>query len=233
MRNSEPPLTIPAETMAFLVALAENNTTAWFAENKARFERDVRQPLLRMAEGLAPAMAALDPLLQLEPASVVSRIRRDIRFSRDKSPFRSTQWLAFKRRSKEWTGRPAFFMEFGPEMFRHGMGFYSAGTKTMAALRSLAQERSADYAEAMARAQAAGYALWGDEYKRPRIPLGQPLFVQELFRRRNVCMMRTGEPGEAVGNAGLIGLLAEGFASLAPLYRFWLEAVDRAASGLK
>lgn len=233
MPRTTPSPAIPAEALVFLDALAANNTTAWFAEHKGRYERAVRQPLLVLAEALAPAMAKLDAQLQLNPAAVVSRIRRDVRFSRDKSPFRSTQWLAFKRRSSEWTGRPAFFMEFGPGMFRHGMGFYSAGTRTMAALRGLAQERPDEYAQAMARAQAAGYVLWGDEYKRPRVPqeaAALPPCVQELHRRRNVCMMRTGEPGEAVDNPALAGQLADGFAALAPLYGFWLAAVDRAAA---
>ena len=223
--------TLPAEAVRFLQTLAENNTTAWFAAHKPEYERAVLGPLRLLALALGPAMEALDPRLQLDPSGVVSRIRRDVRFARDKSPFRSTQWLAFKRRHKEWSGRPAFFMEFGPGMFRHGMGFYAAGGKTMSALRDLARERPADYAEAMERAQSAGYALAGDEYKRPRVPSDSedlPECVLELFRRRNVCMLRTGDPGEAVENPALPRQLERGFAALAPLYRIWLEAVDRA-----
>ncbi|OIO02428.1 MAG: hypothetical protein AUJ49_06125 [Desulfovibrionaceae bacterium CG1_02_65_16] len=229
MPHADPSPVIPAEALDFLADLARNNTTTWFAEHKGEYETAVRQPLLRLAEFLAPVMAALDPQFALDPAAVVSRIRRDIRFSRDKSPFRSNQWLAFKRRSREWTGRPAFFAEFGPEMFRYGMGFYSAGAKTMAMLRELALERPEEYAAAMARAQAAGCALIGDEYKRPRQPLEQPPCVGELFRKRNVCMLRTGEPGEVVRNPALSSQLGKSFAALAPLYRFWLEAADRAA----
>lgn len=221
---------IPAVALNFLAELAANNSTDWFAAHKARYESAVREPLIRLAEALAPAIAALDPLIVAHPASVVSRIRRDVRFSRDKSPFRSTQWLAFKRRSAEWTGRPAFFMEFGPGMFRHGMGFYAAGSKTMAVLRELALERPGDYAAAVEGAEAAGYALWGDDYKRPRLPEGGHPAVQELFRKRNVCMMFTGDEGEAVDNPGLGAALAEGFAALAPLYRFWLAAAERAAA---
>ena len=223
--------TIPAEALTFLADLAANNNTDWFAAHKERYESDARGPMLRLAEFLAPAMAALDPLIVLHPASVVSRIRRDVRFSRDKSPFRSNMWLAFKRRSAEWTGHPAFFMEFGPGMFRHGMGFYSASSKTMAALRALALERSDDYAEAVERAEAAAYGLVGDEYKRPRVPEGRHPIVQELFRKRNVCMIFNAEPDTVVGNAELGAALAHGFAALAPLYRFWLAAAAQAVNG--
>ncbi|GAB6125627.1 DUF2461 domain-containing protein [Humidesulfovibrio idahonensis] len=225
--------TIPAEALTFLAELAANNSTDWFAAHKERYESDVRGPMLRLAESLAPAMAVLDPLFVLHPASVVSRIRRDVRFSRDKSPFRSNVWLAFKRRSAEWTGYPAFFMEFGPGMFRHGMGFYSAGSKTMAALRELALEDSDGYAEAVQRAESAAYGLVGDEYKRPRVPEGRHHSVQELFRKRNVYMVCNAEPDTVVGNQGLGAALADGFAKLEPLYRFWLAAAARVQDGAR
>ncbi len=219
---------IPARACAFLSELAANNATAWFAGRKAEYDEFVRGPLLRLAEHLAPVMSALDPLLALEPAGVVSRIRRDVRFARDKSPFRCTQWLAFKRRSERWSVRPSFFMEFGPDMFRHGMGFYAAGAKTMAALRELALEDPHGYEAAVRAALAGGYELTGEVYKRPRVPEGQPAGVVELFRRRNVCMMRAGEPGEALENPALPDTLARGFAALTPLYHIWLTAADRA-----
>lgn len=219
---------IPARAAAFLAELMANNATAWFAGRKAEYDEFVRGPLARLAEHLAPAMSALDPLLALEPAAVVSRIRRDVRFARDKSPFRGTQWLAFKRRGERWSVRPAFFMEFGPDMFRHGMGFYAAGAKTMAALRELAQDDPRGYEAAVRAAREGGYELTGEVYKRPRVPGGQPASVAELFRRRGVCMVRVGEPAEALENPKLPEVLARGFAALAPLYRVWLVAADRA-----
>lgn len=225
------PLVIPAEARTFLLELRENNNAAWFAAHKPTYELAVLEPLRRLVQALAPALRAIDPGFDLSPAGAVSRIRRDIRFSRDKSPFRSTLWLAFKRRSKEWTSRPAFFMEFGPEVFRHGMGFYSAGTRVMASLRALAQERPEAYADALESALCAGYALDGELYKRPRPPLDQPECVQELHRRRNVVLMRLPDPAEAFDNPQLAATLVTGFTAAAPLYRLWLEAADRAAQG--
>mgnify|MGYP001567660317 CR=1 FL=1 len=56
---------------------------------------------------------------------------KDTRFSKDKSPFKCTMWITFKRPNKEWKGAPAYFFEIPTESYRYGMGFYSAGKETM------------------------------------------------------------------------------------------------------
>lgn len=220
---------IPVAAEAFLGALAANNTVAWFAAHRNAYEDDVREPLRRLVDELALAMLAIDPGIDVSSTGAVSRIRRDVRFSRDKSPFRVTQWIVFKHRRKDWTSRPAFFMECGPDICRTGMGFYDAGSRVMAALRDLAQEQPTECSCALRSAENAGFALAGDVYKRPRVPLDQPLCVQELHRRKNVCMLRPLETREVFGNAELTAMLRAGFTAAAPLYEFWSRASDRAA----
>jgi len=222
---------IPLAAETFLGELAANNTVEWFAARKAAYESQVRDPLRCLVDALAPAMSAIDPGLDASPTGAVSRIRRDVRFSRDKSPFRVTQWIVFKRRRKDWTSRPAFFMECGPEACRAGMGFYGAGTRVMVALRELARERPGEYAQALEGAPEAGFVLAGDVYKRPRIPLDQPPCIQELHCRRNVFLSRTLDTREVFGNDGLAAMLETGFTAVAPLYGFWLRAAERATGG--
>jgi uncharacterized protein (TIGR02453 family) len=223
---------IPARARTFLRELEANNTLAWFEAHKAEYAREVREPLARLRESLLPGMLRVDPGFEQRAGAGVSRIRRDVRFARDKSPFRTNQWISFRHPGKEWTSRPAFFMEFGTIDARHGMGFYSAGARGMAALRGLAAERPDEYAAAMQKALDAGYALLGEAYKRPRIPAeleDMPPCVRDLHRLRNVHLERLLDWPELLDNAALGGVLAKGFAAAAPLYALWSEAAERAA----
>jgi len=223
---------LPAQSVIFLRDLALNNTRDWFDANRADYEELVRDPLRGLRAALLPGMLAVDPAFERGPGAGLSRIRRDTRFSRDKSPFRPRQWISFKRPGAEWTGRPGFFLEISPEACRHGMGFYCAGTRVMAELRALAGERPAEYAAAMTGAEGAGYDLVGEVYKRPRQPQGGdalPECVRELHRRRNVALVQEIPLEKALGNPGLAGILTAAYSAAAPLYRLWIEALERAA----
>ncbi len=49
----------------------------------------------------------------------ISRIYRDTRFSKDKSPYKTTMWVTFKRPVKEWQNAPAYFFEITLESYRY------------------------------------------------------------------------------------------------------------------
>ena len=74
------------DTMAFLADLAANNDRTWFAANKACYERDYRQPAEAFVAELRPRLEALvgGPVI-----AKVFRIHRDVRFAKDKTPYKA------------------------------------------------------------------------------------------------------------------------------------------------
>ena len=74
------------ETIEFFLAIRFNNNRPFFLENRDWYLRAVREPSIALAEELAPVAEDIDPDLERRPHRVVSRINRDIRFARDKSP---------------------------------------------------------------------------------------------------------------------------------------------------
>ena len=76
----------PKENLGFLRALKENNNRNWFNENKDRHERAVKGP----AEQFCGEMTTrLRRLTRIEHGSKIFRIHRDVRFSKDKTPYNS------------------------------------------------------------------------------------------------------------------------------------------------
>ncbi|SRR5712692_6603573 len=111
---------------AFLRELGENNDREWFAANKPRYERDVRDPALRFISDFGGRLAKVAPKLVADPRPVggsMFRIYRDTRFSRDKSPYKTHIGIRFfHQQGKKAASVPGFYLHLAP-----GESFAAAG----------------------------------------------------------------------------------------------------------
>jgi Uncharacterized conserved protein len=184
--------------------------------------------LLSVATPLAPLAEILAPYIALVDNSLVKRLsrpQRDTRFSRDKSPYRTEVWFAFRCAQPKWTEHPAFFFEATPEHCHWGMGYYSARPATMSILRDIAQKNQELFLMALASATGRGFALYGDLYKRhPLIPADIPEEIAGLICRRNAYLCRTAGYGPLLLSGELAEVLAADYAALGAMYRFFCIA---------
>lgn len=90
----------PTETFQFLAELETNNSKQWFDDNRNRYEDFVKAPSFDLIAALAEPLGALNPRLKAEPRvnGSLKRINRDVRFSKDKTPYNPRIHLVF------WTG---------------------------------------------------------------------------------------------------------------------------------
>ncbi len=209
-------------TLAFLRELKANNSKAWFETHKGDYQEHLLPPFAALVEQLAPAMLAIDPAFETRPAvdKTLSRIRRDIRFSRDKSPYRACMWLAFKHPGKGWQERPGFFFELAPDAYRFGMGFYAASKPTMDVLRHTIEDnqdafaRQVDFLDNQTT-----FAIEGDLYKRVLNP-ALPENLRAWHNRKNVFLTCNRPSDSRLFDSTLGRDLAAGFTMIAPLYQF-------------
>ena len=75
------------ETIQFLVDLKENNFRQWFEDHRELYEIELLQPFRALVNTLSPAMHNIDSLFEFRTHKVLSRIYRDIRFSKNKDPY--------------------------------------------------------------------------------------------------------------------------------------------------
>jgi uncharacterized protein (TIGR02453 family) len=105
------------EAVQFLADLAANNDRAWFQPRKADYERLLKEPLEALVAALAERFASQGLALRADPARAPFRIYRDVRFSKDKSPYKTNIGADFP-----WI-EPAPGTPAGAEV-RHGVGGY-------------------------------------------------------------------------------------------------------------
>ena len=83
------------EALAFLRRLARHNEREWFERNRAVYETEVHEPLRALVEEMDVRLARLAPELLGDPRRSIFRIHRDVRFSADKSPYKTNAACQF------------------------------------------------------------------------------------------------------------------------------------------
>lgn len=95
---------LQSTSLKFLSSLKKNNTRPWFDEHRTQYET-ARADFLCMVEKLIPAIAKFDaPIGNLAVKETVFRINRDVRFSKDKSPYKNNMACYFNRAGKKGPG---------------------------------------------------------------------------------------------------------------------------------
>ncbi len=210
--------------------LAENrfhDSKSYYEAHKPDIQRQVIQPLRALVADLAPSMLEIDARLVVTPGSngTVSRVRRDNRYTKDKSMYRENMWIAFQRDKKIWEFTPGFYLDISASQSIWGMGFYQAPPAFLQFLRRRVDERPAPYTKAMKQAGAAGFSPDGPAYARPKRP-DAPEALWPLYNCKVIDMVRTEEGCAFFGGPELTETLRQGFAALAPLYRLLIRDVE-------
>jgi len=110
----------------FLRDLKQNNNREWFQKNKHIYESKVKQPLLEFIADFAPHLHKIHPRFVADPRPVggsMFRIYRDVRFSEDKSPYKTQASAHFKHhKASKDVHVPGFYLHLEP-----GQCFTAAG----------------------------------------------------------------------------------------------------------
>ncbi|MEM8485416.1 MAG: DUF2461 domain-containing protein [Bacteroidota bacterium] len=116
----------------FLLALRGNNDRAWFEENRSTYEQSHAEALC-FAETVMQALSAFDVMEPRSPRKTIYRIYRDIRFSKDKTPYKVYWGGSFKRAGASRRGGMAFHIEPGNTYI--GGGFWGPNKDDLLHLR--------------------------------------------------------------------------------------------------
>ncbi len=217
------------KALDFLKSLKTNNNKAWFEANKQDYQDYLLEPLQNLVDGIADFMLTIDPYFEIRPAvgRTISRIYRDTRFSKDKSPFKSTIWITFKRPNKEWKDAPAYFFEISSDSYRYGMGFYSASKETMDRFRKMIAERPQEFFKAISfYSHQQIFKVEGEKYKRI---LDNSLSeeIQEWYQRKNLYLVCNRTIDKSLFGKTLLNDMISGFDLISPFYHYLWKLKNR------
>ncbi len=219
------------KTLKFLKGLDANNNKKWFEAHRSDYEEYVLQPLRDLVTDLGDTMLDIDPCFEITPAvnKTISRIYRDTRFSKDKSPYRSVVWFTFKNRNKDWmTHVCGYFFELSIKSYRYGMGFYNAAPAIMTKFREMIDENPKEFLKAISFFEKQHtFVLEGEKYKRI-IDKSKPENIQHWYQRKNMYLVCNRKIDNTLISSKLVDDLANGFNMAAPLYHYLQKVIYEA-----
>ena len=122
--------------LSFFVDLSANNNRDWFQANKKRYEGSVKKPFQAfVGDVIQKIKDKHDPKLDLEVKNALFRINRDIRFSKDKTPYNMHVSAIVSRGGRKDMTTPGIFFRFNPEAASIGGGLYMPSKEDLYAVR--------------------------------------------------------------------------------------------------
>jgi uncharacterized protein (TIGR02453 family) len=141
MASAKPVFT--RETFQFFRQLSRNNRKAWMDANRERYRSTIVQPFRRLLEEVSPAVLALDSRFDTSgrTGSNFSRINRDIRFAKDKTPYRTQMYLKFSAPAPGGGETGQFYVGISTDAVTAGFRIYTGGKRKESVLAQIGQAR--------------------------------------------------------------------------------------------
>jgi uncharacterized protein (TIGR02453 family) len=220
-------------TLDFLKQLRAHNDRDWFLANKDRYEKCARDPFLRLIADLAPAFhkARLPYIADPRPhGGSMLRIYRDIRFSKDKSPYKIAISAHFVRQGAKDDAAPGFYLHIEPGKSMIGGGVWRPEPKALKKIRDAiaADGKAWHKSTALLRSgesfSGSAWVLIGEALTRPPAGFSAGHPFMEDIKRKDFAVSSPLTDSEVCGS-GFHKLVLERFRSSAPFLEFLAKAV--------
>lgn len=219
----------PETTIGFLTELANNNNRDWFNDNKPRYEATVLAPAMDFIHAMAEPLSRISTHYTALPkrgGGSLMRVYRDVRFSRDKRPYKTNIGIQFRHEAGADVHAPGFYVHVAPREVFVGVGAWHPDPSALARIRSRIAERPDEWQRARdARAFRRCFALGGDSLKRP--PRGFDAahpFIEDLQRKDFLGMRSLDEL--AACDPDFFADTVQSFRAAAPFMAFLCAALD-------
>lgn len=223
------------EAIDFLADLAQNNDRAWFRPRKADYERLLKAPMEALVAALADRFEARGIPLEADPKRSVSRIYRDTRFAKDKSPYKTNVYARFPwiargsdhDASDDGAHGTGGYINVMPGESYVGGGMWMPEKPRLEAFRAAVLDEPDRVRTALEDPRfLAAFGPVHSHESLKRVPPGMPPDhpLADMFRFKDVVFGRQLSDGE-IRSPDLPDILTDAYAAAVPVFRF-LSTLD-------
>ena len=134
----------PKDGITFLKHLKKNNNRPWFQEHKSEYESFVKLPMQSLIAALRNEFARFAPEIELHPKRSIFRIYRDIRFSKNKAPYKTHVAAVFHPKG-HWQQSGGYYLSIEPGEIFLGGGVYMPPSDQLREIRRAIAEHSEEF----------------------------------------------------------------------------------------
>lgn len=219
------------EGLDLLIENRLQNSKLFYDEHKDAIKRLVQQPMSDLILEISDAMREIDPLFVLAPSKMISRVRRDTRYTRDKTLYRDHAWCTFCRPKNGYDARPCYYFEVMPDSWGYGAGYYRANPAELAVLRQFVLREDKRFLDAFEAVRRCGkFELYGEEFKRPKFPDAKPEY-QPWLNKKNIGLSYSCPDFQPLFAGTFVNGMLQDLREIAPFYHFLCAVHAAAESG--
>ncbi|MBQ8762897.1 MAG: DUF2461 domain-containing protein [Clostridia bacterium] len=210
-----------------LFLLADNrfrDSKPYYEEHKEAIKSGVTVPMRQIAGIIGEELLSVDPLMNTIPTKMVSRVRRDTRYTKDKSLYRENMWIMFMRPKHDWVGYPCMWFEVTPREYTLGVGFYGDEPGLLETFRKKLRERPEEFRDAAEKCKTVGSYFFKRQYKRPFS--GCPEGLEEYYNAKDVGFITFGGDIDDLKDEKIIEIIRGTYQAYTPMYKFLLDVSD-------
>lgn len=211
----------------FFKELDANNHKDWFHENKKRYEVSVKDPFKIFLEDLFAEIRKHDNQFKVEAKDCIARINRDIRFSKDKTPY-NVHYTAFAGRGgKKNKDIPGIFLRFGPEEVGIMGGCYMPAKEQLQGIR---KQISTDIPKFRKLVSSTDFVskfgkIVGEEHKRIPKEFQSAYEKEPMIAKKQFYYMAQREP-ELILSKDLLSEIMSYWHTARPLNEYFIKAIQ-------
>ncbi len=209
------------KTIDCLVGIRFNNNKEYFHSNIDSYRENVHKPIALLADYCYRYLNKLDSNFIQTPK--ISRANRDIRFSKNKNPYKESKWFFLRADGKPDIiySRPTYFFEISPDWYRYGF-FFSPMPKGMAAYRNKASADPVGFEKMISCVEKAEiFNLYGMDYKR-KFSKDMSEKLSLWYNKKDIEIIHYGDYSDKSFYSSEIALkVCQSFKDLYPAYKYF------------
>ncbi len=221
---------LPSDYFKFFNELKKNNNREWFNDNKQRFRESVQEPLASFVEVMAPRLKKISKHIVADPrlnGGSVFRIYKDVRFSKDKTPYKTHGAVQFRHALGKDAHAPGFYVHLATDEVFYGGGIWSPPSPNLLKIREAIRDKDKAWGKATGDAafKKRFGGVRGDQLTRP--PRGftpEDPYIDDI-RRKSFFAMAEANPASAKKSA-LADDVEAAFKDAKPMMKFLCAALD-------
>ncbi|MGK9475744.1 DUF2461 domain-containing protein [Melioribacter sp. OK-6-Me] len=164
----------PTAPLAFLKKLKKNNNRNWFEEHRREYEEDFLKPAQAFVEIMSMHLIEIKPSFQAVPKidKSIFRIHRDVRFSKDKKPYKTNLGILFWEGKGKKIESSGLYFHVDPESFFIAVGIYEFTKEQLKRYRDVVavETNARQLNKILSSIKKKGYTIGGKSYK--QVPRG-------------------------------------------------------------
>lgn len=220
---------ITQDTLMLLEMNRFNNNKPFYEEHKKELNENARKQWGALTLDLADVLYDIDENMHLDPKKV-SRIRRDTRFTKDKSLYRANLWTIWSRPVDRENGEiaPGMWAEFSSSFYSYGVGLWGTTPSFMEFYRKELISDPKPFIKALLTLNENGFALDGERYKRDKPGTEKmPDGLKEAYNRKALYFIHSSSDINDFASEKFVDILKDGLKSVKPMYKYLDELAKK------